>query len=218
MNRNSYFVEKEENNIQKLNNENFIPKEDIQDEELKDNPYNESESSREDYLPVNEDLFKERNSVIKGMSLAFVFFSVIIYSLLYMLAPEKEANLIFEGNNNLTLFDKSICLNGSKFKNFYKLDTMNIKENMIIMNISLNCHLNNNNDYLVVKMIYSKEDKIINNILIENSMISKEIELDSIKETYNDYKIHDLPFWICIFNKDSNNKKNISSDYLINFL
>ena len=218
MNRNSYFVEKEENNIQKLNNENFIPKEDIQDEELKDNPYNESESSREDYLPVNEDLFKERNSVIKGMSLAFVFFSVIIYSLLYMLAPEKEANLIFEGNNNLTLFDKSICLNASKFKNFYKLDTMNIKEKMIIMNISLNCHLNNNNDYLVVKMIYSKEDKIINNILIENSMISKELELDNIKEIYNDYKIHDFPFWICIFNKDNNNKKNISSDYLINFL
>ena len=218
MNRNSYFVEKEENNIQKLNNENFIPKEDIQDEELKDNPYNESESSREDYLPVNEDLFKERNSVIKGMSLAFVFFSVIIYSLLYMLAPEKEANLIFEGNNNLTLFDKSICLNGSKFKNFYKLDTMNIKEKMIIMNISLNCHLNNNNDYLVVKMIYSKEDKIINNILIENSMISNELELDNIKEIYNDYKIHDFPFWICIFNKDNNNKKNISSDYLINFL
>ena len=218
MNRNSYFVEKEENNIQKLNNENFIPKENLQDEELKDNPYNESESSREDYLPVNEDLFKERNSVIKGMSLAFVFFSVIIYSLLYMLAPEKEANLIFEGNNNLTLFDKSICLNGSKFKNFYKLDTMNIKEKMIIMNISLNCHLNNNNDYLVVKMIYSKEDKIINNILIENSMISKELELDNIKEIYNDYKIHDFPFWICIFNKDNNNKKNISSDYLINFL
>ena len=152
------------------------------------------------------------------MSLAFVFFSVIIYSLLYMLAPEKEANLIFEGNNNLTLFDKSICLNGSKFKNFYKLDTMNIKEKMIIMNISLNCHLNNNNDYLVVKMIYSKEDKIINNILIENSMISKELELDNIKEIYNDYKIHDFPFWICIFNKDNNNKKNISSDYLINFL
>ena len=218
MNRNSYFVEKEENNIQKLNTENFIPKEDLQDEELKDNPYNESESSREDYLPVNEDLFKERNSVIKGMSLAFVFFSVIIYSLLYMLAPEKEANLIFEGNNNLTLFDKSICLNGSKFKNFYKLDTMNIKEKMIIMNISLNCHLNNNNDYLVVKMIYSKEDNIINNILIENSMISKELELDNIKEIYNDYKIHDFPFWICIFNKDNNNKKNISSDYLINFL
>ena len=218
MNRNSYFVEKEENNIQKLNNENFIPKEDLQDEELKDNPYNESESSREDYLPVNEDLFKERNSVIKGMSLAFVFFSVIIYSLLYMLAPEKEANLIFEGNNNLTLFDKSICLNGSKFKNFYKLDTMNIKEKMIIMNISLNCHLNNNNDYLVVKMIYSKEDNIINNILIENCMISKELELDNIKEIYNDYKIHDFPFWICIFNKDNNNKKNISSDYLINFL
>ena len=218
MNRNSYFIEKEENNIQKLDNENFIPKENLQDEELKDNPYNESESSREDYLPINEDLFLERNSAIKGMSLAFVFFSVIIYSLLYMLAPEKEANLIFEGYYNLTLFDNSICMNGSNFKNFYKLDAMNIKEKMIIMNISLNCLLNNNNDYLVVKMIYSKEDKIINNIVIENSIISKEIELDSIKETYNDYKIHDFPFWICIFNKDNNNKKNISSDYLINFL
>ena len=216
MNRNSYFVEKEENNIQKLDNDNFILKEKIQDEELKDNPYNESESSREDYLPVNEDLFLERKSVIKGMSLAFVFFSVIIYSLLYMLAPEKAANLIFEGNYNLTLFDNSICMNGSKLKNFYKLDTMNIKEKMIIMNISLNCRQNKNNDYLIVKMI--KEEKIINSILIENSIISKEIELDSIKETYNDYKIHDFPFWICIFNKNNNSKKNISSDYLINFL
>ncbi len=217
MNRNSYFIEKQENNIQKLDNENFI-NDKIQDEELKDNPYNESESSREDYLPVNEDLFKERNSVIKGMSLAFVFFSVIIYSLLYMLAPEKAANLIFEGNYNLTLFDNSICLNGSNFKNFYKLDTMNIKEKMIIMNISLNCHLNNNNDFLVVKMIFSKEEKIINNILIENGVMSKEIKLDSIKEIYSDYKIHDFPFWIYIFNKDNNNKKNISSDYLIDFL
>ena len=218
MNKNSYFVEKDENNIQKMVNENFIPKEQLQDEELKDNPYNESESSREDYLPINEDLFRERNSVIKGMSLAFVFFSVIIYSLLYMLAPEKAANLIFVGNYNLTLFDNSICSNGSKFKNFYKLDTMNIRGKMIIMNISLNCHLNNDNDYLVVKMIYSKEDKIINNILIENSKMSKEIDLDNIKETYNDNKINDFPFWICIFNKDNNNKKNISSDYLINFL
>lgn len=217
MNRNSYFIEKQENNIQKLDNENFI-NDKIQDEELKDNPYNESESSREDYLPVNEDLFKERNSVIKGMSLAFVFFSVIIYSLLYMLAPEKAANLIFEGNYNLTLFDNSICLNGSNFKNFYKLDTMNIKEKMIIMNISLNCHLNNNNDFLVVKMIFSKEEKLINNILIENGVMSKEIKLDSIKEIYSDYKIHDFPFWIYIFNKDNNNKKNISSDYLIDFL
>lgn len=217
MNRNSYFIEKQENNIQKLDNENFI-NDKIQDEEPKDNPYNESESSREDYLPVNEDLFKERNSVIKGMSLAFVFFSVIIYSLLYMLAPEKAANLIFEGNYNLTLFDNSICLNGSNFKNFYKLDTMNIKEKMIIMNISLNCHLNNNNDFLVVKMIFSKEEKIINNILIENGVMSKEIKLDSIKEIYSDYKIHDFPFWIYIFNKDNNNKKNISSDYLIDFL
>ena len=119
MNRNSYFNEKKENNIQKLNSEKFIPKEKIlDDEEIKDNPYNESESSREDYLPVNEDLFKERNSVIKGISLIFVFFSVIIYSLLYMLTPEKSVNLIFEGNYNTTFFNNTLSKNG-KIKNIF---------------------------------------------------------------------------------------------------
>ena len=58
MKRNSDFNEKTENNIQKMNNENLINERKLSDdEEIKDNPYNESESSREDYLPVNEDLF-----------------------------------------------------------------------------------------------------------------------------------------------------------------
>ena len=34
-------------------------------------------------------MYFETPRVIKGISLAFVYFSVIIYSLLYMLTPEK---------------------------------------------------------------------------------------------------------------------------------
>ena len=62
--------------------------EDFIEDEIKDNRYNESESSREDDLPIKEGLFNETPRVIKGI-LAFVYFSVIIYSLLYMLTPEK---------------------------------------------------------------------------------------------------------------------------------
>ena len=73
--KSSYLNEKTENCIQKLNSEKLINERRLsEDKEIKDNPYNESESSREDYLQVNEDLFTERNSVIKGISLAFVFF------------------------------------------------------------------------------------------------------------------------------------------------
>ncbi len=226
MNNNSFFKEKEkeENKIQKMNNEKFFPKERISDEEeVKRNPYNESESSREDYLPVNEDLFKERSTAIKGISLAFVFFSVLIYSLLYMLTPEKAANLIFEGNFNSSLFNNTLCKIGGIGKIFYKLDAMNIRENMIILNISLNCILNKNNNNnkqnnnnLMIKIIYLKDTKIINTVFVMNNFISKEIE--NIIQIYNQYKINDFPFWLCLFNKDNEkNIKNITSDYLMDF-
>ena len=55
------------------------------EDEIKDNRYNESESSREDDLSIKEGLFNETPRVVKGISLAFVYFSVIIYSLLYMI-------------------------------------------------------------------------------------------------------------------------------------
>ena len=230
MNTNSYFIEKKENNIQRLNSDHIISKEKDKnkekyenEEEIRDNPYNESESSREDYLPINDDLFNERYSVIKGMSLAFVFFSVIIYSLLYMLAPEKSANYIFEGNYNSTLFNNTLCEKGIINNIFYKLDTINIRENMIIMNISLNCLLDNddninNNNYLGVIIMHSKETKLINNILIENNEISKEVE--DIKDIYDDYKINDFPFWLYLYKKDNNDNydiRNITSDDLKNF-
>ena len=44
--------------------------------------------------------------------ITFVFFSVIIYSLLYMLTPEKSVNLIFEGNYNTTFFNNTLSKNG----------------------------------------------------------------------------------------------------------
>ncbi len=222
MNMNSYFNEKKENNIQKMDNEKFIEEPNYPEvEEVKENRFNESDSSREDYLPVNEDLFKERNSLIKGISLAFVFFSVIIYSLLYMLAPEKAANLIFEGNYNSTLFNNTLCSNGKIGNIFYKLDTINIRETFVIMNISLNCIFNieNNegNNYLMIKMLYQKDNKTISNILVTNNYITKEIGI--IGQIYNDFEINDFPFWLYLYNKDSIGKKtkNITSNYLMSF-
>ena len=44
-----------------------------------------------------------------------------------MLAPEKSANLIFIGNYDTSLFNYT----------FYKLDDIKIKENLIILKISL---------------------------------------------------------------------------------
>ena len=203
------YFEKSENIFKKMNSEKLIQEQKLSEEEVKDNPYNESESSREDYLPVNEDLFKERNSLIKGILLAFVFFSVIIYSLLYMLAPEKAANLIFEGNYNSTLFNNTLCKNGKIGNIFYKLDTINIRETSIKMNISLNCILNtgNNdgNNYLMIKILYQKDTKIINNILVTNNYITKEIGI--IDEIYNDFKINDFPFWIYFLIKKVLTKK-----------
>ena len=220
MSKKPYF-EKSENIIKKMNSEKLIRERKISEEEVKDNPYNESESSREDYLPVNEDLFKERNSLIKGILLAFVFFSVIIYSLLYMLAPEKGANLIFEGNYNSTLFNNTLCKNGKIGNIFYKLDTINIRETSVIMNLSLNCILNMNNNernnYLMIKMLYQKDTKIIIKILVTNNYITKEIGI--IDQIYNNFKINDFPFWLYLYNKESlsKNTKNITSNYLINF-
>ena len=209
---------KEEYNIKKDINEQLINNkfsDNYNEEEVKDNPYNESESSREDDLPVKQGLFNETPSIIKGVSLAFVFFSVIIYSLLYMLTPEKSANLIFIGNNDY-------ISNNNTLYNFYKLDEIKIRENLIIMNISLNC-LNNNittNNYLKVYINIEGKDKIINKVYVENENISKDIYIGMNMEAvvYNDYKINDFPFWLCLFNKENFDMRNMTSDYLLNYL
>ena len=65
-------ISKEECNIQTENNEQLINNnqrymEEYIEEEVKDNPYNESESSREDDLPIKEGLFNETPRVIKSI-------------------------------------------------------------------------------------------------------------------------------------------------------
>ena len=219
-------ISKEECNIQTENNEQLINNnqrymEEYIEEEVKDNPYNESESSREDDLPIKEGLFNETASVIKGLSLAFVFFSVIIYSVLYMLTPEKSANLIFVGNYDSTLFNDTFCSKIISKNNFFKLDEIKIRENLIIMNISLHC-VNNVNNYLSIYIIIEGKGHIINRVFVENEKMSKDIYVGINKENidviYNDYKINDFPFWLCLYNKENFDMRNITSDYLMSFL
>lgn len=182
----------------------------LEDEAMNNNPYNESESSREDYLPINEgnNYFKERSSIFKGISLAFIFFSVIIYSLLYMLAPEKAANLIFEGQN---------CVTNGPDDIFYKLDTIFIKENITIFNISLNVLSDTIDEKVNILSIAitNPEKNVINNITIMNDYLSKELKLNVSEYKY--YKINDFPFWLYLYNRENDKKAfNITSDYLIN--
>ena len=231
MRKNSYFNDidksKEEYNIQAEKDEQFINNnrkysEEGYEEEIKDNPYNESESSREDDLPVKQGLFKEPQSIIKGISLAFVFFSVIIYSLLYMLTPEKSANLIFVGNFDSSIFNDTFCSKLNIKNNFYKLDEVKFRENLIIMNISLFClsENTNTNNYLKIYLTMEGKGKIINKVYMENETISKDIYIGYNKENidiiYNDYKINDFPFWLCLYNKENFDMRNITSDYLMN--
>ncbi len=231
MRKNSYFNDidksKEEYNIQTEKDEQFINNnrkysEEGYEEEIKDNPYNESESSREDDLPVKQGLFKEPQSIIKGISLAFLFFSVIIYSLLYMLTPEKSANLIFVGNFDSSIFNDTFCSKLNIKNNFYKLDEVKFRENLIIMNISLFClsENTNTNNYLKIYLTMEGKGKIINKVYMENETISKDIYIGNNKENidiiYNDYKINDFPFWLCLYNKENFDMRNITSDYLMN--
>ena len=231
MRKNSYFNDidksKEEYNIQTEKDEQFINNnrkysEEGYEEEIKDNPYNESESSREDDLPVKQGLFKEPQSIIKGISLAFVFFSVIIYSLLYILTPEKSANLIFVGNFDSSIFNDTFCSKLNIKNNFYKLDEVKFRENLIIMNISLFCLSENTNanNYLKIYLTMEGKGKIINKVYMENETISKDIYIGYNKENidiiYNDYKINDFPFWLCLYNKENFDMRNITSDYLMN--
>ena len=226
MRKSSYFrdnsKEKEDFNIQQQNKTQLIQKnysEDFGEEETKNNPYEESENSREDDLPIKEGLFNETASIIKGILLAFVFFSVIIYSLLYMLTPEKSANLIFIGKYNSSLFNNSFCSEENLKNNFYILDELKTREKLIIINISLNCLIEKEiNNFLTISIII--DDNKINKVFVENEKISKDIYIginnfeDAI---YNDYKINDFPFWLCLYNKENFDMRNITSEYLINY-
>ena len=133
-------------------NNNFLSKEDkidmernISKEKLMNNI-----RSRKNTIYTQSEFFEEENplknkvSTFNGMILVFIYFSVIIYSLLYMLTPEKNANLIFEGNLNSEYLNNSIYNSNN---DFYKLDTIRIRKDMIIINISRNFRYENNTDW-----------------------------------------------------------------------
>lgn len=210
-NHNNYFLNKESNdNIKsKIDMERNISKEKLMNniKSRRDSIYTQSEFLQDENPSTNKE------SIIKGMILVFIYFSVIIYSLLYMLTPNKTANLIFEGDLNSEYFNNSIY---NKNIDFYKLDTIRIREDMIIINISRNFRYENNTDSknnLLINLIYSNL-KNINKIVISNNFISKEI--DNGMNIYQYYKVNDFPFWLILFNKENDAKINITSEYLEN--
>ena len=211
MNQKDYFENKEDNDKRtksKISLERSLSKEKkFNANKLRDNLYNDSEISIEENLSINKDSF------IKGIILVFLYFSVIIYSLLYMLTPEKTANLIFEGNLNSTILNYSAYNSNNAF---YKLDSIRIKENIIIMNVSRNFRYDSDdiNNNCLIKLFYSTQ-KIINKVVISNNYISKEID-NGIK-IYQYYKLNDFPFWLALINNDNGDKLNITTNNLINF-
>ena len=139
-----------------------------------------------------------------------------------MLTPEKSANLIFVGNFDSSIFNDTFCSKLNIKNNFYKLDEVKFRENLIIMNISLFClsENTNTNNYLKIYLTMEGKGKIINKVYMENETISKDIYIGYNKENidiiYNDYKINDFPFWLCLYNKENFDMRNITSDYLMN--
>ena len=199
-------------------NENMKPKLDMERNISKEKLMNNIRS-RKDSIYTQSEFFEEENqstnkeSTIKGMIIVFIYFSVIIYSLLYMLTPEKNANLIFEGNLNSEYLNNSIYNSNN---DFYKLDTIRIREDIIIINISRNFRYENNTDSrnnLLINLFYSKL-KNINKVVISNNYISKEI--NNAMNIYQYYKVNDFPFWLILINKENGDKINITSEYLNN--
>ena len=209
MNPNNYFNMKEGQNSKNTNTN--IDRMLYKDKKSKNNPsknnsFSESEIKEEEYPPINKDSF------IIGISLVFIYFSVIIYSLLYMLAPEKTANLIFEEDFNSSSYKHSLYNTNN---NFFKLDSIRIRENLILLGISKDFRYENNDirNNISIEINYSKKPKVINKVLIINDYKSKEIDI-GIK-IYNNYKINDFPFWLALYNNEE--IFNITSDKLSNF-
>ena len=87
---------------------------------------------------------------------------------------------------------------------------------MIIINISRNFRYENNTDSrnnLLINLFYSNL-KNINKVIISNNYISKEISKGM--NIYQYYKVNDFPFWLILFNKENDDKINITSEYLNN--
>ena len=113
MNKYNNFINKQDKPNTNLNISSFrkISKEKKYfNKNIKENSFSEKELTEFDKFPqINKDTF------VKGLSLVFVYFSLIIYSVLYNLTPDKNANLIFEGNSNSDSYNYSLYNNNNKF-------------------------------------------------------------------------------------------------------
>jgi len=210
MNQNNFFEmkknENNNNNNYKINQERAISRGNYTNV---NNSFFGSEFAQDNFEPISKEIY------IKGFGLIFLYFSVIIYSLLYMLTPEKKANLFFEGDLNPSSFNYSIF---NESCNIYKLDAIRERMNTTILEVSRNFCYNNKNyskNNLLIKIIYSQNPKIINKVVIINNYMSKEI--DNGKKIYHYYKIKDFPFCLSFFNKDNEDIMNMNSDYLNDF-
>lgn len=176
---------------------------------IRESSYAGSSFFKEEYPSI------DKESYFKGLGLIFIYFSVIIYSLLYMLTPDKKANLFFDGDLKSPSYNHSIY---NENYDFYKLDTIRERVNNTILELSRN-YLSDNkkisDNHLLIKIIYSENPKIINKIIIINNQISKEI--DNGIQIYHYFKIKDFPFCLSLFNKDNEDILDITSDYLKNF-
>ena len=196
---NKYFSMNKDRILSKEKNSNIKPT-------IKDS-INEKENENESIIEYNTQINK--NSYLKGLSLVFLYFSIIIYSLLYMLAPEKTANLIFEGEPNVAILNYSLYNSNNRF---YKLDSIRVRENLTLLGISRDFRYENDNK-LSIGIYFEHNPKIINKVIVTNNHNSKEIDIGV--KIFNNYKVNDFPFSLELFNDE--NIMNITSDELDKF-
>ena len=196
---NKYFSMNKDRILSKEKNSNIKPM-------MKDS-INEKENENESIIEYNTQINK--NSYLKGLSLVFLYFSIIIYSLLYMLAPEKTANLIFEGEPNVAILNYSLYNSNNRF---YKLDSIRVRENLTLLRISRDFRYENDNK-LSIGIYFEHNPKIINKVIVTNNHNSREIDIGV--KIFNNYKVNDFPFSLELFNDE--NIMNITSDELDKF-
>ena len=131
-----------------------------------------------------------------------------------MLAPEKTANLIFEGDPNSSILNYSLYNTNN---NFYKLDSIRVRKNKTIFAISKDFRYENTNTNKIwIEVYFTESSKVINRVIIINNFKSKEINM-GIK-VYKYYKTNDIPFWLMLYNdNDKEEVMNITSDNINDF-
>ena len=160
-----------------------------------------SEESEED-LPIVEVKTEDKSKIIKSIIILLLYYSVIIYSLIYCNSPDSESNLLlenYEEESNLIINNIELKLISKKkiYKGItYLLKKKDNKKNNLIF--SFEFHFNKEFINIKAKLIEKnnnfemiKKEKIIK---LLNNQINNKIEIDDIS----------------LFNKLLNHTKNIN--------